>query len=89
MSDKNEVLEFEEEFLEVVQIIQKARCNALKNVNSELINLYWQIGEYISRKVESAAWAGRCGQTCRVFAEDTARPERVQSQGALSDEAIL
>lgn len=56
MSDRNEVLEFEEEFFEVVQIIQKARCNALKNVNSELINLYWQIGEYISRKVESAAW---------------------------------
>ncbi len=56
MSDRNDVLGFEEEFFEVVQIIQKARCNALKNVNSELINLYWQIGEYISRKVESAAW---------------------------------
>jgi hypothetical protein len=25
-------------------------------VNSELVNLYWQIGQYISLKLEKAVW---------------------------------
>ena len=31
------------QFLEVVGIIKKARYNAVKSVNTELINLYWNI----------------------------------------------
>ncbi|MEQ8190035.1 MAG: DUF1016 N-terminal domain-containing protein [Candidatus Eremiobacterota bacterium] len=49
-------MEFEKDFSEITRLIEKARYNALKSVNVELINLYWQIGEYISKKVESAAW---------------------------------
>ncbi len=48
--------DIEKHFSEIVQIIQKARNKALKSVNKELINLYWQVGEYISEKVESAVW---------------------------------
>lgn len=44
------------DFAEIVQLIQKARTNALKNVNTELIDLYWQIGKYISQKVEREEW---------------------------------
>lgn len=44
------------EFAEVVNLIKKSRFAALQAVNSELINLYWQIGEYISRRVESESW---------------------------------
>ena len=35
----------EKHFYEVVQLIRKAKNNALKSVNKELINLYWQVGE--------------------------------------------
>jgi len=28
----------------------------LKSVNTELIGLYWKIGEYISKKIQSAEW---------------------------------
>jgi len=49
-------MEIEEQFFEISQLIQKARFNALKSVNTELVNLYWQVGEYISKKVESAEW---------------------------------
>ncbi|NLF82367.1 MAG: DUF1016 domain-containing protein, partial [Candidatus Gastranaerophilales bacterium] len=46
----------ENSFNEVVSLIQKARNNALKSVNRELITLYWQVGEYISGKIEFASW---------------------------------
>jgi predicted nuclease of restriction endonuclease-like (RecB) superfamily len=44
------------DFDEVLRLIDAARTRALTAVNHELVGLYWQIGEYISRKLESAAW---------------------------------
>ncbi|MGJ8652597.1 MAG: PDDEXK nuclease domain-containing protein [Opitutaceae bacterium] len=43
-------------FSEVLSLIQTAKRRAYQAVNTELVNLYWQVGEYISRKVESAEW---------------------------------
>jgi predicted nuclease of restriction endonuclease-like (RecB) superfamily len=37
-------------------MIQSARGRALAAVNTELVDLYWRVGEYISHKLESAAW---------------------------------
>jgi predicted nuclease of restriction endonuclease-like (RecB) superfamily len=44
------------DFDEVIVLIEAARNRAFAAVNQELGGLYWQIGEYISRKLESAAW---------------------------------
>lgn len=46
----------ENQFSDVIHLIKKSRANAIKVVNTELINLYWSIGEYIFKKVESAEW---------------------------------
>jgi predicted nuclease of restriction endonuclease-like (RecB) superfamily len=46
----------EQAFAEVVAMIQAARGQAVAAVNTALIDLYWRIGEHISRKLESAAW---------------------------------
>ena len=43
-------------FSEVINLIQKARHNALKSVNTELINLYWEIGKYISERTAKEGW---------------------------------
>jgi predicted nuclease of restriction endonuclease-like (RecB) superfamily len=43
-------------FTEVVQLIQTAKQQAFKAVNTTLLNLYWQIGSIISKKLESAEW---------------------------------
>jgi hypothetical protein len=43
-------------FVEVVDLIRNARQRAFQAVNTELIDLYWRVGEYISRKLEAAAW---------------------------------
>jgi len=45
-----------QEFSEVVRLIREARKEAINRVNAELINCYWQVGEYISKKVEKAEW---------------------------------
>lgn len=44
------------EFSEVVNLIKTSRYKTLQTVNSELINLYWQIGEYIAKRIESKGW---------------------------------
>ena len=44
------------DFDEVIGLIEAARFRAFSAVNKELIRLYWQVGEYISRKLESSAW---------------------------------
>lgn len=43
-------------FAEVAQLISLARQNTLQAVNTQLIQLYWQVGAYISDKIESAQW---------------------------------
>jgi predicted nuclease of restriction endonuclease-like (RecB) superfamily len=43
-------------FAEVVGLIAAARQRAFQAVNTTLIDLYWQVGEYISRKIEAAEW---------------------------------
>ncbi len=46
----------EDSFAEVLHLIQSAKQRAYQAVNSELVSLYWQVGEYISRKLDSAEW---------------------------------
>ena len=43
-------------FDEVLSIIEAARRRAYQAVNAELVNLYWQLGEYISKKIATAEW---------------------------------
>jgi hypothetical protein len=43
-------------FTEIVQLIAAAKQQAIKAVNTSLIDLYWQVGEIISRKIASAEW---------------------------------
>jgi predicted nuclease of restriction endonuclease-like (RecB) superfamily len=43
-------------FREIVGLITAARGRAFQAVNTELIDLYWRVGQYISRKLESAMW---------------------------------
>ncbi len=43
-------------FTDIIHLIKQSRENAVRTVNSELINLYWNIGEYISKKIEQSEW---------------------------------
>ncbi len=49
-------LPLEDAFAEVVGLIREARTRAYQAVNTELVGLYWQVGKYISKKLETAEW---------------------------------
>lgn len=40
----------------LIEIINKSRENALRKVNEELINMYWQVGEYLCKESEKASF---------------------------------
>jgi len=43
-------------FTEITQLITAARQRAMQTVNTTLIELYWQVGATISRKIAAAEW---------------------------------
>ena len=49
----------ENQFSEVVGLIRQARGNAYLSVNAELVNAYWQVGEYISKRISVALWGDK------------------------------
>lgn len=46
----------EQQFGKVAQLIKESRHTALKAVNTVLIDLYWNIGQYIHTRIEAAEW---------------------------------
>lgn len=60
------------DFSEVVAMIAAARSRAYQAVNTSLLDLYWQVGEYISRKIERAEWGDG---VVRQLAEHLARTQ--------------
>ncbi|MDR0519858.1 MAG: DUF1016 N-terminal domain-containing protein, partial [Clostridiales Family XIII bacterium] len=44
------------EYGEIISIIERARENAFRAVNRELISMYWDIGCYVSEKVKHGGW---------------------------------
>jgi len=43
-------------FDEVLTLIEAARRRAYQAINTELVDLYWELGKYISKKIASAEW---------------------------------
>jgi predicted nuclease of restriction endonuclease-like (RecB) superfamily len=43
-------------FQEILAMIESARERAYRAINTELIDLYWRVGGYLSRKLETAEW---------------------------------
>ena len=61
----------ESQFSDIVQLIRQARNNAIKSVNTELINLYWEIGAHISQKVEASEWGKSVVKELAIFIQQT------------------
>ena len=49
-------MKVERQFGEVYRFIVSARNRAFQAVNTELINLYWKVGEYISYRIANEEW---------------------------------
>lgn len=46
----------QEQFTDIIQLIKQSRSKAISAVNTEMINLYWNIGQYIYNRIETAQW---------------------------------
>lgn len=56
MKKPAKIIQIDTAFAEVVNLIKSSQRQAFQAVNTTLIELYWQVGAYISRKIESAEW---------------------------------
>jgi len=45
-----------EDFAELLSIIERARENAYRAVNRELISMYWDVGQHVSERVRDGGW---------------------------------
>jgi len=61
----------QKQFLDIIELIKASRINAIRAVNTELITLYWNIGEHISKKVESAEWGQSIVKELAIFLKRT------------------
>lgn len=55
------------QFTEVLTQIQKARQNAYSLVNRTLVELYWNIGQYISSQVRNGSWGKGIVEELAIF----------------------
>ena len=46
----------QQQFTDIIQLIKQSRYKAITAVNTEMINLYWNIGQYIHNRIETAEW---------------------------------
>lgn len=46
----------QEQFTDIIHLIKQSRSKAIAAVNTEMINLYWNIGQYIHNRIETAQW---------------------------------
>ncbi|MCL2058059.1 MAG: PDDEXK nuclease domain-containing protein [Oscillospiraceae bacterium] len=69
MSDKINETE-ENAFNGVIAIIENARESAFRAVNRELISMYWNIGEYVSRRVTDSDWGKSTVKEFSIFIQN-------------------
>jgi predicted nuclease of restriction endonuclease-like (RecB) superfamily len=55
------------DFSNIFQMIKEAKETTWKQVNTSLISLYWNIGEYISNKVNSDGWGQSIVEELSLF----------------------
>ena len=53
---KNEIVGYEPLVDDLKDLIHKKQYQVLKSINSETVNLYWEIGEEIYRQQEENDW---------------------------------
>jgi hypothetical protein len=46
----------ERQFNKVLQLISESKENVYRTINTQLIDLYWSVGAFLSRMVKEEAW---------------------------------
>ena len=65
------MIKVENQFKEIRDIINEAKEKAFYLVNTELINLYWEIGKYISKKINTTEWGNSIVENLAEYLKKT------------------
>lgn len=65
------MIELLQDFSHISQMIAQAKERAYHAVNKELVTLYWNIGEYVSKQVQAKAWGKSVVQQLADFIQRT------------------
>jgi len=57
----------QKQFAEIAHLIKDAQSNVVRSINVEMINLYWNVGQYISLQLLSAAWGDKTVDELAAF----------------------
>ena len=66
-----DIIQYSNDFETVISIIETAKARAIKAVNAEMIEMYWQIGKYISEKATNDGWGKGVVQAFSDFLKQT------------------
>lgn len=55
----SKVINSDNNFLDIISIIESAKMRAMKAVNAELINMYWEVGKYLSSLVSDSSFGDK------------------------------
>ncbi len=59
------------QFTEIANLIKQSRSNAIRSINTALIDLYWNIGAYISKRIENAEWGQSVVKQLSIYLQET------------------
>ena len=51
-----DIVNYSNDFDNIIAIIEKSKMRAIRAVNAEMIEMYWQIGQYLSEKSNNDGW---------------------------------
>lgn len=66
-----DIIKYNKVFESIIAIIEQAKARAIRAVNAEMIEMYWQIGKYISEKANNDGWGKSVVQDFAVFLKQT------------------
>ena len=69
MGEKNKIQA--SAFSEITKLIQSAKQRAFRAVNTELVSLYWQVGEIISNRVAEEGWGKKTIEALSLHIRNT------------------
>ncbi len=52
----SDIINYNNDFKNLIAIIEKSKARAIRAVNAEMIEMYWQIGKYVSEKTANSGW---------------------------------
>jgi len=66
-----DIIQYNNDFENIIAIIEHSKARAIKAVNAEMIEMYWQIGKYISEKAANDGWGKSVVQDFSNFLKQT------------------